>query len=97
MSGLHADQVYLNIVLLKAVHQDYRACLEEVLVFLHYASGDGLKQLMHDIQGELPLLPLFVLTLFHYDRFIAFKCFLCSSGIVFNAIKRSFTEVYDVD
>ena len=63
ISGLHADQVYLNIVLLKAVHQDYRARLKEVLVFLHYASGDGLKQLMHGIQGKLPLLPLFVLTL----------------------------------
>ena len=41
--GLHADQVYLNIILLEAVHQDDRARLEEVLIFLHYACWDRLE------------------------------------------------------
>ena len=89
--GLHANQVYLNIVLLEAVHQDYRACLEEVLVFLHYALGNGLEQLMHGIQRELPLLPFLVLTFFIDDRFVPIERFLGSSSIDFHAIKRSLT------
>ena len=97
IGGLHANQVYLNIVLLKAVHQDDRARLEEVFVFLHYATGNGLEHLMHGVQSELPLLPLLVLTLLHYDRFIPIERLLGSSGIDFNAIERTLTEVDDVD
>ena len=95
--GLHADQVYLNIVLLEAVHQDYGASLEEVLVFPDYALWDGLKQFMHGVQSQLPLLPFFVLTLFIYDRFIAIKRFLGSSSVDFNAIKCTLAEVDDVN
>ena len=97
IGGLHADQVYLNIILLEAVHQDDRARLEEVLILLHYACWDGLEQLMHGIQSKLPLLPFFVLSLFHYDRFVPIERFLGSSGIDFNTIERSLTEVDDVD
>ena len=52
---------------------------------------------MHGIQRLLPLLPFFVLTLLHYDRFVPVERFLGSSGINFNAIECSLTEVDDVD